>query len=267
MGNGGVGRPGQGGHGRDLPVMQGQAWEPLPQGRWAGWAASRPVSAVACGCRPSTRWGLLLPAKRAPHPGAAWALKDWRPWGSADCWGHPPGPACCRRPAPRQQGPLSGPDRISACLPVPLGVHTAENTDLLPSSPASVSSGSPGGLPALCLSLGRPGAQPCLGESRFACCHSGSGGQKRALVSSPRILLSRTVTVGRGTDRVLFPSMAGCAGRGWDRGTPPGRPHTGEGEAGSGVAAVTIFASGFPEPETSLSVFWRSRGCWDTGEP
>ena len=43
-------------------------------------------------CRPSTRWGLLLPIRHIPHPGAAWALEDRRPWGSADCLGHPPGP-------------------------------------------------------------------------------------------------------------------------------------------------------------------------------
>lgn len=46
-----------------------------------------------------------------------------------------------------------------------------------------------------------------------------------------------------------------------------GRPHAGEGEAGPGVAAVTSLASGFPEPETSLCVFWWSRRCWGTGEP
>ena len=92
------------------------------------------------------------------------------------------GAPSCRLPVPRQQGLVSGPGRTSTCLSVPLGAHTAENTDLPPSLwllAASVSCDGPRGLTTLCLPRGSPGAWPCLGESRLARCRSGSGGQKR----------------------------------------------------------------------------------------
>lgn len=85
-GNGGVGWPGQGG--------QAVGASPAGQVGRVGFQQGCQPSCIRGSpwCRPSTRWGLLLPIRHIPHPGAAWALEDRRPWGSADCLGHPPGP-------------------------------------------------------------------------------------------------------------------------------------------------------------------------------
>lgn len=98
--------------GRDLPGCV-PGVEP-PAGAGQDGLPAGPMSAVACGLpASSTRWGLLLPAC-APSP-----------WGSMGPEGLVPvgqrrllkatlqGPLARVAPAPRQQGPLSGPDRRS----------------------------------------------------------------------------------------------------------------------------------------------------------
>lgn len=98
------------GPGWTRPACKARPWgAPSRAGRQDGLPAELcPMSPVACGCRPSTRWGLPLPIRRAPRSGAAWVLEDWRLWGSADAawaarWARFP-----LSPCPKAAGPSSG---------------------------------------------------------------------------------------------------------------------------------------------------------------
>ena len=78
---------------------------------------------------------------------------------------------------------------------------------------------SPRGLTALCLLRGSPGAWLCLGESRLACCRSGSGGQKRGPGVPPTDLA--VTYCGCGTQGRPRPRLqcGWLCRKGWDCGT------------------------------------------------
>lgn len=107
-----------GGMGRAGPTQRARLGRGEPPS-WAGRqdglpAALFPMSAVACGCHPSTRWGLPIPIRHASRSGAAWVLEDWCLWGGADA----AGAHFLLSPCPEAAGPSPGliPLRTGASL-------------------------------------------------------------------------------------------------------------------------------------------------------